>query len=744
MIGEQNTLPKFGLLKINHIYNLHMPRPAFRILAFRCLRPTNPVGGELHYVNRMQRSLSKENRWYVFYNKISISEDGRTVIVPNDFNGDTLLYNSDSVTVSFSAIVGENGSGKSSILDMLIRILNNVATAFLGENPQYAAAEHVHYIEHVYGSILFLQGDEIKRIDVGGRNIQLVHYKVSNANETVQGNIVYCVHSTETLLDVRNEDPEKLLSRRTRSMKRLADLFYTIVCNYSLYAYNPSDYWEEFTNEERIDKIRRKQKCQKYPYLRCWLTGLFHKNDGYQMPLVLNPMRENGIINAPKENRLAKERLLSMFFYKEINNNAPDRYPFRIINKDHIIVALTLNELRNEDYVWTKEWMIDKGMFSKRSRLYTDYDRISHEIISYLENMEEIDIVGAKHKLACRYVVYKIIKIGLNYKKYNKILSNLRKENCSLDLLHRHIDELLYGYSHITVKLRRTIMYLETGMYNEGYQVYRLTDIEQEAERHMNECNQLGVLAHREMADFLPPPIFDIDFQIVKRENIDEQGNYNEQDIIPFWSLSSGERQIAYIISNFVYHVVNINSVHYNNFDVVAKLPLLKYKYINVIFDEIELYFHPDLQRRFLFLIVEALKSIHIEHIEGINILLVTHSPFVLSDLPKSNVLALSRTKEDVVGETFCANIQEMLGQNFFMEYSMGKIAQKQVEEIFCKYNHIAGNEHVEISEEDWQRFSYVTSIVGDEYLHTSLSRVMKILENYRSRGMSNDKNELW
>lgn len=223
-------------------------------------------------------------------------------------------------------------------------------------------------------------------------------------------------------------------------------------------------------------------------------------------------------------------------------------------------------------------------------------------------------------------------------------------------------------------------------------------------------------------------------FQIVKREDIDEQGNYSGQDIIPFWSLSSGERQIAYIISNFVYHVVNINSVHYNNVDVVAKLPLLKYKYINVIFDEIELYFHPDLQRRFLFLIVEALKSIHIEHIEGINILLVTHSPFVLSDLPKSNVLALSSTNEEVVGETFCANIQEMLGQSFFMEYSMGKIAQEQIEEIFRAYNHIEGNENVEISEEDWQRFSYVTSIVGDEYLHTSLSRVLKILENYRNR----------
>lgn len=710
-----------------------MSKSTFRILAFKCLRPSNPVGVELHYVSRMQRSLAKESRWYTFYNKASISEDGRTVFIPNGFNEDNMLYDSDSISISISAIVGENGSGKSSILDMLIRTLNNVATAFLGENPQYAAAEHVHYIEYVYGSILFLQGDEIKRIDVEGRKIQLVHYRIYQGNGIAQNRAEYHVRNTELLLDAQNNNVENLLSRRTQSMRKPAEFFYTIVCNYSIYAYNPDDYWEEYTNEERIDKIRPKQNYLKYPYLRCWLTGLFHKNDGYQMPLVLNPMRTNGVINAPKENRLAKERLQSMLFYKEDNNKNSNYYPFRIINKDHVIVGLSLNDLRDENYIWTRDWMIEKGLFGIRSRLYRDFEWISNEIVDYLVDMEGIDTNGAKHKLACRYVVYKILKIGKNYKKYNKILSNLRKANCSLDLLHHHIDELLYDYSHITMKLRRTIMYLVSEMYDDGRQVYKLQDIEEKAKTFIADYNQFNVLPHRELADFLPPPIFDIEFQIVKRENIDENGNYNEQNIIPFWSLSSGERQIAYIISNFVYHVVNINSVHYNEVDVVAKLPLLKYKYINVIFDEIELYFHPDLQRRFLFLIVEALKSIHIEYIEGINILLVTHSPFVLSDLPKSNVLALSRTNEDVVGETFCANIQEMLGQNFFMEYSMGKIAQKQVEEIFCTYNHIAGNEHIEISEEDWKRFSYVTSIVGDEYLHSSLSRVMKILESYRN-----------
>lgn len=262
-------------------------------------------------------------------------------------------------------------------------------------------------------------------------------------------------------------------------------------------------------------------------------------------------------------------------------------------------------------------------------------------------------------------------------------------------------------------------------MYNKEQQIYQLNDLQGEAEQYVKKNNQSKVLPKRELADFLPPPIFDVEFRIVKKEHIN---NYSDNDIIPFWSLSSGERQVAYVISNFVYHLVNINSVHTIEDEVVAGMPLLKYKYVNMVFDEIELYFHPDLQRRFLFLIIAALRNIHIEHIEGVNILMVTHSPFVLSDLPKSNVLALSKNN-DVIGETFCANIHEMLGQSFFMEYSMGQIAQEHVEEIFCKYNNWVEGQELDISDEDWKLYKYVASIVGDEYLHATIDRVIKSME---------------
>lgn len=699
-----------------------MSKSLFRIIAFRCLHPEKPLVGELLYVNRIQRSLSTTDRWYKFYQDIEVDDDGSHVSIPKNFANDAMIYDTDSLSISVSAIVGENGSGKSSILDMIVRVLNNVATALMGEKPQYAAAEHVHYIEHVYGSVLFIQNEELRRLDVKGRLIELIGYrKIENKHN--ENNIHYQAGIRELWLNAINDNVNKLLPRQTNRLHKLTELFYTIVCNYSLYAYNPSDYWEEFTPTDRIKEIKPKVDYIHYPYLMCWLTGLFHKNDGYQMPLVLNPMRNNGVIHAPKENNLAKERILSMLFYKDERNlNEIDRYPFRIINRDHVIVGLALNPRTDEGTRWTKEWMVEKKLFGKRSRLYTEYEEIENEILNYLQDLECIDRKGYKHPLACKYLVYKIIKIGLTYKKYNKIISNLRKENRSIDLLHRHLDDLIKDQSHITVKFRRTLMFLITGMYN-AEQVYHLKDIQNQALKYANDNNQSDARPHRDLPDFLPPPIFDIEFRIVRREHINQNGEYNDRNIIPFWNLSSGERQVAYVISNFVYHLVNINSVHTIEDEKVAGLPLLKYRYVNIVFDEIELYFHPDLQRRFLSLIISALRNIHIEHIEGVNLLMVTHSPFVLSDIPKRNVLVLSKQK-DIAGETFCANIHDMLGQSFFMEYSMGQIAQEEIEEIFCRYN-----KNLQISEEEWKRYKYVVSIVGDEYLRSTLNRVMKNLE---------------
>lgn len=68
-----------------------------------------------------------------------------------------------------------------------------------------------------------------------------------------------------------------------------------MIINYSLYAYNSEILKGECSNS------------------KSWIDGLFHKNDGYQTPVVITPMRISGNIDVNKEEYLSRQRLLSIF-----------------------------------------------------------------------------------------------------------------------------------------------------------------------------------------------------------------------------------------------------------------------------------------------------------------------------------------------------------------------------------------------------------------------------------------------
>ena len=109
------------------------------------------------------------------------------------------------------------------------------------------------------------------------------------------------------------------------------------------------------------------------------------------------------------------------------------------------------------------------------------------------------------------------------------------------------------------------------------------------------------------------------------------------------------------------------------------------YNYINIILDEIELYFHPEFQKLFVKRLIDEINKLKLREIKGINILIISHSPFILSDIPKQNVLFLERGKPVSLDRfkdtnTFAANISNLLSDSFFIgdgligEYAKSKI----------------------------------------------------------------------
>lgn len=120
------------------------------------------------------------------------------------------------------------------------------------------------------------------------------------------------------------------------------NFYYTYVSNFSSYAYNTNDFANE-GNSDRYEELIRKSKKKRYTTeQKNWLNGIFHKNDGYQTPIVLAPFRNEGNIDINTENLLARERLLSLII-------APNS-EFRTINGHLNITGFKLN-LKNKNMI---------------------------------------------------------------------------------------------------------------------------------------------------------------------------------------------------------------------------------------------------------------------------------------------------------------------------------------------------------------------------------------------------------
>jgi hypothetical protein len=69
-----------------------------------------------------------------------------------------------------------------------------------------------------------------------------------------------------------------------------------------------------------------------------------------------------------------------------------------------------------------------------------------------------------------------------------------------------------------------------------------------------------------------------------------------------------------------------------------------------------------------------------LNNIKGLNIIFVTHSPFILSDIPASHIVRLKEGEQQPISnfeQTFGANVHELLAHDFFMEHGfMGAFAE--------------------------------------------------------------------
>ena len=578
------------------------------------------------------------------------------------------LQSKNGLSLSISAIVGENGSGKSSLVEFIIRLINNFATSIFGEQNMTLAFEHLHYIDGVEGRLYFSIDGIPHMVSVENRSVTLESFSLQQENKDEKK---FCAYNTPNIFDNEQSrepvvDASPISEWRDRKNEDLSIkeklskfFFYTLVNNYSIYAYNSFDYKEENTSLEYEAKIRKKKYATDDE--RSWLNGIFHKNDGYQVPLVLSPYRDKGNININLENELSKERLIALMIMPKQN--------FRVINKHLKVRGISISLKR---YAYDAQRVRNKGYYKNLTQ--AGFSKIEEMLVELWGTVIAEDLTRYKDrryfKEAIDYLTYKTLKISVLYSQYKRYFyANHHNIRSRVDekQLKALVIRLSLDKSHITRKIRHILAYICYGMYENQleYDISLLSDKAKEIiDKEVAKGNPFGKQFIYGIDDLVPPPIFDVKIQLVDQQN----GND-----VAFETLSSGEKQQAFVVSSILYHLGNIESVFRDN-----NKNRIAYSNVCIILEEIELYFHPQFQKNLIKYILDGIKQMSFVHIEGIQLMMVTHSPFVLSDIPTSNILALENgMQSDTKLQTFGANIYDMLNTSFFLHNStIGDFAQ--------------------------------------------------------------------
>lgn len=151
--------------------------------------------------------------------------------------------------------------------------------------------------------------------------------------------------------------------------------------------------------------------------------------------------------------------------------------------------------------------------------------------------------------------------------------------------------------------------------------------------------------------------------------------NYRNNSLYTFCDLSTGEQRIL----RFFADILSIKNNEKTKDTAVF------------IFDEMDLSWHPEWQRKMVYYVIDFFNKTNNNLIN--NIIFTTHSPFILSDMPRNNVIMLQKENNGntkiipKIENTFGANIHDLFNDNFFLGdcdgiCTIGEFAQNYIKDI--------------------------------------------------------------
>lgn len=188
------------------------------------------------------------------------------------------------------------------------------------------------------------------------------------------------------------------------------------------------------------------------------------------------------------------------------------------------------------------------------------------------------------------------------------------------------------------------------------------------------------------------------------------------------WGLSSGEMALLNIYSRFFSIAKKESNDKY--ILTIDRNSICKVENALIFIDEADMLLHPEWQQKYINSFLSFLKDIYAgTHLQ---IIVATHSPSMLSDIPKQNVIYLCSKRNDEGkwkyfvddstkhAETFGANIFRLYNDAFFLkEGAIGAFAEKKITKLLKMIDDSANENAEEIQK--------LIRLIGDPFLKTKV-----------------------
>jgi len=185
--------------------------------------------------------------------------------------------------------------------------------------------------------------------------------------------------------------------------------------------------------------------------------------------------------------------------------------------------------------------------------------------------------------------------------------------------------------------------------------------------------------------------------------------------------MSSGERAFQ----NF-FSWINLMPI-FNSID--TSIPKEMRNTILILIDEIDLYLHPDWQRKFLFTLLEEIHNQFSSY--KVQVVFATHSPLCLSDVPRDNIIYLLGNGEiedrrNCV-QTFGKDVYSLLNDAFYLDgHTMGQYAKTYIDNIIEEMFEEKPLKYKKLPSDEIEKLKMKISVLGNDILKNKLLSMLK------------------